>query len=208
MNLKVNLGIIWVSWRVGRTVRHKFAKLARCKPRVGSTPTLSAMQNNQLIMAVALVAKKRANGKIVWLLVKQTIEEEWGFPQTAVRKGESSVRGAIRMMGEVGGMNARVIEEVGRLTSSTVINNRSTPRRILYYVMIQKFAGEMIGFKEFKWLEFSEALKRLQSKKDKEALKKAKKELRLWLEDKPKRKAEEEKEALETLEAEELEKKK
>lgn len=28
--------------RVGRTVRHKFAKLARCKPRVGSTPALSA----------------------------------------------------------------------------------------------------------------------------------------------------------------------
>jgi len=161
------------------------------------------MQNNQIMMSTAVVAKRRANGKIVWLLVKQTEDEDWNFPRTTARKGESSVRAAIRMMGELGGMNARVIEEVGKQSGTTVINNRPTPKRLLYYVMIQKFGGEIIGFKDYKWFEVTEALKKLSNKKDKEALKKAKKELTLWLGDKPKRKAEEEKEALEALAAEE-----
>jgi hypothetical protein len=163
------------------------------------------MINNQIIVAGTSLCKKRSNGKFVWLLIRQSESEEWELPKTTVRKGESSVRAAIRMMGEMGGMNARVIEEAGRFNGTTSINNRSVPKRILYYLMIQKSAGEMIGFSQFKWLTYEDALKKLDSKREKDVMKKAKVELKIWTDDKKKRKEEEEEEAA-ALEEAELEK--
>lgn len=164
------------------------------------------MINNQIIIAGTALCKKRSNGKFVWLVIKQSESPEWELPKTTVRKGESSVRATIRMMGEVGGMNARVIEEAGRFTGTAVVNNRTVPKRILYYLMIQKSAGEMIGFNQFKWLTYEDAVKKLDAKREKDVMKKAKSELKIWTDDKKKRRQEEEEEQAALEEEAELEK--
>ncbi len=139
------------------------------------------MVTNQILTAGAVVCRKKTNGEYVWLLVKLSEEEGWEIPKVAVRRGESSVRASIRMMGEQGGMNARVIEEAGRFQSTAVVNGRTIPKRLLYYLMIEKSGGEIVGFKEYQWLDYAKAQKKLGSKREKDVLKEAKALLKEWL---------------------------
>ena len=139
------------------------------------------MVPNQILTSGAVVCRKKSSGEYAWLLVKLSEEEGWEIPKVAVRKGESSVRASIRMMGEQGGMNARVIEEAGRFNSAATVNDRVIPKRLLYYLMIQKSGGEIVGFKESSWFESAKAQKKLQQKRERDVLKEAKVLLKEWL---------------------------
>jgi len=108
-------------------------------------------KNNILTISGAIVFKDyRARRK--FLVVKVKDEEGWEFPKVTVRRGESSVRAAIRMTGEQAGMNARVLEEAGRFSGTAQINGKSIPQKHLYYIMLQKSGGEIMGFEKFLWL--------------------------------------------------------
>ena len=136
-------------------------------------------KNNILTISGAIVFKDyRARRK--FLVVKVKDEEGWEFPKVTVRRGESSVRAAIRMTGEQAGMNARVLEEAGRFSGTAQINGKSIPQKHLYYIMLQKSGGEIMGFEKFLWLEYDKALKALTSKKEKEMLKNTKAVLKEW----------------------------
>lgn len=113
-----------------------------------------------------------------WFLVKKNDEKEWELPKTMTRRGESSVRAAIRMMSEQGGFRASVIEEVGRSGGATKVNGRPVSQRYLYYLMTYRVGGEVLGFEEAEWMEHSKALKKLGVKRDKDMLKTAKKMLK------------------------------
>lgn len=145
------------------------------------------MRNNQLLISGAVVFKRTRNGKIYWLIVKQG-DDKWEIPKVTVRKGESSVRASLRMMGEQAGMNARVLEEAGRSGGSTTVNGKVIPRRHIYYLIVQKSVGEIIGFNEHAWHDYKKAMKALSLKKEKEILKQAKKELDLWMKERNKKK--------------------
>ncbi|KKQ52967.1 hypothetical protein A2865_01995 [Candidatus Woesebacteria bacterium RIFCSPHIGHO2_01_FULL_39_17] len=135
------------------------------------------LDKNTVLVSAACVFKD-VKGKPRWFFVKQGDVEGWEIPKVLVRKGESSVRAALRMMGEKGGMSTRVLEEAGRAGGATTINGRSLPQRHIYYLMVARsLAGEAIGFPEFLWLEYSKALKRIDSKRDKTMLKAAKETL-------------------------------
>lgn len=122
-----------------------------------------------------------SRGKRQFLLVKQREEDGWEIPKVTVRKGESSVRAVIRMTSEQGGMTARVLEEAGRATTTTVINAKSIPQKFYYYLMLQKGGGnEMIGFSQFKWLQYGEAVEKAVLKRDKEMLKGGRDVLKEW----------------------------
>ncbi len=77
-------------------------------------------------------------------------------------------------------MNARVLEEVGRFSGTATVNGKSIPQKHLYYLMIQKSGGEILGFEKFEWLEYDKAAKRLTSKKEKDMLKNGKSVLKEW----------------------------
>src|SRR4030065_468676 len=103
------------------------------------------------------------------------------FAKIVVRKTESSVRAVIRMTGEQGGMRVRVLEEAGRYNSTYVNSGRQISQRLIYYLMLNKSdSGESIGFDEASWLEYSQAIKKITSKKEKEILRQAKKIYREW----------------------------
>jgi hypothetical protein len=138
------------------------------------------MAKKNLILISGAVIFKDYRGKRTFLLVKSKEEDKWELPKVTVRKGESSVRAAIRMMGESGGINAKVLEEAGRATSSTAINGKTIPQKYYYYLMIQKSAGEAVGFLEPKWFEYGKAYKSLFLKRERDIFKNGKEVLKKW----------------------------
>jgi 8-oxo-dGTP pyrophosphatase MutT (NUDIX family) len=137
-------------------------------------------KNQQIIIGGAVVFREN-RGKIKFLLVKQRDQKDWEIPKVTVRKGESSVRSVIRLTGEQGGMSARVLEEAGRATGTTIINAKSIPQKYYYYLMLQKGgSSDLIGFDEIKWLEYSDAAKKLAVKREKDMLRGGRDVLKEW----------------------------
>ena len=135
---------------------------------------------NQILIGVAVIVKPQ-RGKDKWFIVKNLSNNNLEFPKIVVRKTESSVRAVIRMTGEQGGMRVRVLEEAGRYNSTYVNSGRQISPRLIYYFMLNKSdSGESIGFDEASWLEYSQAIKKLSGKKEKEILRQAKKIYREW----------------------------
>lgn len=137
------------------------------------------MKDNTQLISGAVVFKPTTKGHS-WFLVRQNSDDEWTIPKLSVRRGESSVRTAIRMMGELGGMRAKVLEEAGRSTGAKTVNGKVVSLKYLYYLMVQKAGGEAVGFSDYCWLDYSKATRKLFTKKDKLMLKQARGVLREW----------------------------
>jgi hypothetical protein len=136
-------------------------------------------KNNQITVSGAIVFKEYRSKKL-FMVVKQSAEGKWEIPKVTVRRGESSVRASLRMIGEMAGMNARVLEEAGRTTAVATINGKSVPQKTYYYLLIHKAGGEILGFQDFVWLEYGKALKKLELKREKDMLRGAKDVLKKW----------------------------
>jgi len=145
------------------------------------------MNKEQFILISGACVFKESRGKTYWLIVKNTQDGGWEIPKATVRKGESSVRAILRVLGELGGMSVRVLEEVGRVNTTTLVNNKSIPQKYIYYLLIYKYsASEIIGFSDDMWLENSKAIKKLVLKREKDMLKQAKLVMRTWYKIHPK----------------------
>jgi 8-oxo-dGTP pyrophosphatase MutT (NUDIX family) len=138
-------------------------------------------KNNQQITIGGAVIFRENRGRRQFLLVRQKDNESWEIPKVTVRKGESSVRAVIRLASEQGGMAVRVLEEAGRATGSTILNAKSIPQKFYYYLMLQKGgSSDLIGFDEFKWIEYGDAVKKIGLKREKDMLKAGKDVLKEW----------------------------
>ncbi len=138
-------------------------------------------KNVVLVSSVAVFKVDKEKGKDYWFVVKNSGDNEWQFPRTIVRKGESSVRAGIRMMGEQGAMTIRMIEEAGRAGGVTTINDKTLPQRHLYYVAkLLSESGEAVGFDECEWLEYAKATRKIVSKREKQMLQCARDEVKKW----------------------------
>ena len=136
--------------------------------------------NQQMVIGGAIVFRDN-HGKRQYLLVKVKEDGDWEIPKVVVRKGESSVRAVIRLTGEQGGMTTRVLEEAGRSTGTTILNGKSIPQKYYYYILLQKGgSSDLIGFMEFKWLEYSEAVKKVPLKREKDMFKLGREVLKEW----------------------------
>lgn len=137
-----------------------------------------ATKEKRVLISGALVFKKAKNGRTYWFLTKQGEDPDWQVPKVTVRKVESSVRGAMRLMGESGGMNIQVLEEAGRFGGTTTVNGQVLPKSTIYYLAKYLGASEVLGFEEAAWFEYPNALKNLRTKSEKEMLKSSKKLLK------------------------------
>jgi hypothetical protein len=139
------------------------------------------MKKDTTILISVACLYKDAKGKKYWLLVKSSDDSDWELPRATVRKGESSVRAILRVMGEMGGMSVKVLEEVGRGSATITVNNRSVPQKFIYYLLVYKSsAGEVLGFHDSKWLEYSKAIKEVGSKKEISELREARHVVAKW----------------------------
>lgn len=173
---------------VGGTVTRWFRKpiLARdnkfdsCTHRSFKFNMANNKNNQQILIGGAIIFKDNRK-KRQFLLVKTKEDGGWELPKVTVRRGESSVRAVIRLTGEQGGITARVIEEAGRCTGSSVINGNLIAQKFYYYLMIQKGGpSDLMGFDDFKWLEATDVNKKLESKREKDMFKSAREVLKEW----------------------------
>jgi len=118
--------------------------------------------------------EKKKKNDVEWLIVLEDEEQGWILPTTIARKGESSVRSAIRLLAETLGMNARILEEVNRFTGATRINGKDATLQTLSYLMIHENGGELLEYKDMAWLDYKKAAKKLTSKKEQKILAEAK----------------------------------
>jgi ADP-ribose pyrophosphatase YjhB (NUDIX family) len=138
------------------------------------------MKNNILSISGAIVFKDRGK-KRRFLLVKQQEEEKWEIPKITVRKGESSVRASLRMTSEMAGMNTKIIEEAGRSAGTVIVNRKTIPQKTYYYLLMQRsVGGEIIGFEDFIWLEYSKAARKLSLKRERDIFREGHKILKKW----------------------------
>ncbi len=126
---------------------------------------LSTNKQKDILVGGSVVYKKD-NGKITWFLVREQ-EGDWEFPKTSVRRGESSVRSVIRAMSEQAGMKAKVLEEAGRTMKVILHNGKPVDQKIIYYLLIERGGGEVLGFDESSWMDYARAVKRLDKKEAK-----------------------------------------
>jgi ADP-ribose pyrophosphatase YjhB (NUDIX family) len=138
------------------------------------------IKNNNTVLIGGVVLFKDVRGKRTFLVVKQTAEENWELPKVTVRKGESSVRAVLRLTGELSGISAKVLEEAGRSSGVASVGGRVITQKYFYYLMIQKSAGEMMGFPFYKWFDYAKTLKTLNLKREKDMLKQGKEVLTEW----------------------------
>ncbi len=139
------------------------------------------MNDKKSVLVASAIVFRDNNGKIQCFIVKESPETDWEFPKTVVRKGESSVRAALRMLGQKAAMSARVIEEAGRSNGVFTVNGKVSTKRLIHYITITKsFASETIGFTEDAWLAYKDAVKKLTSKKEQTLLKDSYEYYNLW----------------------------
>lgn len=166
-------------------------------PYAGSNPVptankldMSVIDKNLVLISVAIIFKEQKRGNPKWLIVKEEEEGSWTLPRIIARKTESTARAALRMSGEQLGMSTKVLEEAGRAGGVTTVNDKTAPKRELYYlVRLKAETGEAIGFHKADWFDYAGAVRKLSSKRDRKMIKAARKEYRKW-----KKKKEEEKE--------------
>lgn len=138
------------------------------------------MRNKNQILIGAGVIYKEVRGTRRYLIVRKGEEDKWEFPKIVVRRGESSVRAVIRMLGEAAGIGAKVLEEVSRVNSIVAVNGKSMPQRLFYYLLIQKAEGEIIGFDKFEWLDTKGVSKKLSLKRERDVLRESEKMIKAW----------------------------
>lgn len=114
------------------------------------------------------------NKNVVWLVVKQKDDGDWEIPKFIVRRGESSVRTSIRVMGERGGMSLKVLEEAGRIGWVSSAEGKTSQHKCIYYIMRLKTPPkEIFGFPDSVWLDSTKALAKISSKKEKDIFREA-----------------------------------
>lgn len=134
----------------------------------------------QLITGATIFRKKR--GQVEWLVVKADSKSAGELPKGTVRRGESSAGAILRILREEQGMSVEVLEESGRINSSS---------KIIYYLIEQSLPSDKqrITHQE-KWGQYSKIVRALGSERERKMLSQAKdvlKELIKKKEDRAKR---------------------
>jgi hypothetical protein len=144
-----------------------------------------AAKNNNISIGGAVVYKEGRGKRFYWIVADK--DDNWEIPKVTVRRGESSVRAVIRMTSEVVGMNARILEEVGRHTAVVLVNGKAAPQKTYYYLLLLKSVTEIMGFEKYQLMDFKKASKAVDLKREKEALKSAEELIKKWEKEKKKK---------------------
>lgn len=138
------------------------------------------MAEEQVLIGGALMFRERG-GKTAWLVVKPEEDDEWQLPKGLVYREESSVRAVIRTLGKLVGLRSAVLEEVGRVNSTTTSKGSPLVRRIIYYLVQLKGKLEVDGvLVKLQWLEFASAKSKLGTQAEKKMLIQARNVLSQW----------------------------
>lgn len=134
----------------------------------------------EVLLSGGVVFKERGR-KVSWLIFRPGKDEEWQLLKVLVRSEESSVRAIIRTISTLG-LRSSVIEEVGRVSTTTTRNGSPLNRRIIYYLIQQKGKdGEVTAsYAKIEWSKYPVAKSKLTTLAEKRILFQARKILAEW----------------------------
>lgn len=120
---------------------------------------------------------RKEKGKDYFLLVKPDGTDRWQLPKGTVDEGESSQETAIREVGEEGGVDAKILEKLGKSQYFFVLKGQKIFKTVTYFLM--EYLGDTKEghdheVDEAKFFPFNEAFEKLTFEDDKDILKKAK----------------------------------
>lgn len=124
------------------------------------------MKDDNVMIGCAVVFRHPKGRDVQWFIVKMAEDTGWEIPKTLVRRGESSVRSVIRLTQEQGSMATKVLEEIGRASGAGRLSGRVVNQKYIYYLMSFKDGGEILGFHEYKWVDYKTMVKLLPVKRD------------------------------------------
>lgn len=134
---------------------------------------------DEVLVSGAVVFRTRGE-KVSWLIIKPGNDDVWQLPKSVVRRGESSVRTAIRVLAEMAGLRVRVIEEAGRTTITSRRKGGSLSKKLIYYLVLQKGKDDANkNGTKISWVDFTRARDKLASS-EKRILIQAKQALIEW----------------------------
>ncbi len=142
-------------------------------------PGTQIYMEDEVLVGGAVVFKQRGR-KVLWFIAKPGEQDAWQLPKMVVRRGESSVRGTLRMAEELAGLRGAVLEEVGRVSNTTTHKGMPLVRRIIYYLMQQKGKSAAPSYAKTQWAEFATARSRLATASEKKVLSQARTLLTTW----------------------------
>ena len=116
--------------------------------------------------------------KIVWLLCKHSGYHKWGFPKGLVEEGESLRETALREV-EESGVKTRIVDKIIDPEQYVYIFDGVKVFKQVNYFLMEYVSGDIKDhdweMEEVEWLEFDEALERLDFPGAKKILAKARK---------------------------------
>ena len=135
-------------------------------------------KKDDVVVSVSVLFKKKDNGGYEWFLTKKSGDDEWDFPRVFAKKGESSVRAAMRTLSEQAGIDAKVLEESAR--ARVVISSSGKPmvQQQLFYLVQYLGGEEILEFAQTDWVPYANAIRRLRQKREQNALRNANKTLK------------------------------
>ena len=126
---------------------------------------------------VGTVACRQHKGSTEWLLIK--LGNDWELPKGEIRRGESSVRAAIRYLKEEIGVKAPVLDEAGKTTESSSQKGSQQGQKLIYYLM-KRSSGKSESQELGSWVTFTSACKRLRLIREQKMLRQASSILKEW----------------------------
>jgi 8-oxo-dGTP pyrophosphatase MutT (NUDIX family) len=124
------------------------------------------------------VVFKKEGKKTLWLIIQPEGTERWQLPKGKIEEGEKSEPTALREVKEEGGVEARVMADLGKVVYFYNWEKEKIGKHVRFFLM------EYVGgnpkdhdseVEKAEFFEFNEAFKKLTFKNSKEVLEKAKK---------------------------------
>lgn len=166
---------------IGKNVGFRIRKLG---VRVPSGAPMTKKKPVKREFSAGGVVFKKEKKKTLWLIIQPEIKDEprrqkrWQLPKGWIDEGETGSQAALREVKEEGGVEAEIIEKIGRINIFFYDQEKQKVLKNIVFFLMKYQKGSIRNHswetKEAIWLPFQAASKRLTFDSEKKILKKAK----------------------------------
>jgi 8-oxo-dGTP pyrophosphatase MutT (NUDIX family) len=140
----------------------------------GSIPSGSTMKRE---FSAGGAVYKKSGDKILWLVCKHSGYHKWGLPKGLIEEGEKLEKTAVREVEEETGIKTKMIAKIPEPEKYVYSMNGIRVFKIVTYFLMEYISGDIknhdFEMEEVEWLDYNDALGRLDFRGAKIVLQKA-----------------------------------
>lgn len=137
------------------------------------------MINSKREFSAGGVVYKKEDGQILWLICKHSGYHKWVLPKGLVDEGEKTEEAAVREVEEECGIKTKIIAKIPKSEKYIYTMNGVKIFKMVNYFLMEFVSGDIVNhdfeMEEVSWLEFEEAVEKLNFHGAKVVLEKARK---------------------------------